>query len=59
MRRDNQRLQDILDGLDSVARMIDGKTETDFLRDELVFYAVARGLTVVCEADSQQAEFPE
>ena len=34
MRRDQQRLQDMLEALDSVARMISGHAETEFLADE-------------------------
>jgi uncharacterized protein with HEPN domain len=50
MRRDEERLQDILEALNSVAKMIDGKTEADFLGDETLCYAVAHRLTVVGEA---------
>ncbi len=47
MRRDQQRLQDILDALDSVAKMIAGRTEAEFLADEMLCYAVVHQLTVV------------
>lgn len=50
MRRDEQRLHDILEALDSVAKMIDGRTEAGFLGDETQCYAVAQRLTVVGEA---------
>jgi uncharacterized protein with HEPN domain len=50
MRRDDQRLQDILEALDSVAKMIAGRTEREFLDDEVLRYAVAQRLTVVGEA---------
>jgi len=33
MRRDAERLQDILESLDSVADMIKGRTEAEFLAD--------------------------
>ena len=42
MRRDHQRLVDILDALDSLARMIDGRTESEFLSNETLCYAVAQ-----------------
>ena len=50
MRRDRQRLYDILEALDSVGKMIAGRTETEFLADETLCYAVAQRLTVVGEA---------
>jgi uncharacterized protein with HEPN domain len=50
MRRDHHRLQDILDALDSVAKMIDGRTEQEFLNEEVLRYAVAQRLTVAGEA---------
>jgi uncharacterized protein with HEPN domain len=50
MRRDRQRLQDVLDALDGVARMITEQTEAGFLKDETLRYAVAQRLTVVGEA---------
>lgn len=49
-RRDEQRLADILDALDWVARAIVGKDSRDFLGDELLRYAVAQRLIVVGEA---------
>ena len=50
MRRDRQRLDDILEALDSLARIIHGGDEAEFLRDEIVRYAVVQRLTVVGEA---------
>ena len=50
MRRDRQRLGDILEALDSLARIIHGRDEAEFLRDEIVRYAVVQRLTVVGEA---------
>ena len=50
MRRDHQRLVDILDALDSLGRMIDGRTESEFFSDETLRYAAAQRLTVVGEA---------
>ena len=50
MRRDAERLQDILEALDSVAQMIAGRTEEEFLTDTTLCYAVAHRLTVVGEA---------
>lgn len=50
MRREEQRLYDILDALDSVARIIGGITESEFLGTEVIHLAVAQQLTVVGEA---------
>ncbi|MBC8166939.1 MAG: DUF86 domain-containing protein [Bryobacteraceae bacterium] len=50
MRRDQQRLNDILEALDWIARAVDGRTEVDFLGDEILCYAVAQKLTVIGEA---------
>lgn len=50
MRRDDLRLRDILEALDSLPRIIGGRTEAEFLADETVCYAVAQRLTVVGEA---------
>jgi len=50
MRRDRQRLEDILESLDSLPRIIGRRTEAEFLSDESTRYAVAQRLTVVGEA---------
>ncbi len=50
MRRDRQRLEDILESLDSLPRITGERTETEFLNDESTRYAVAQRLTVVGEA---------
>jgi len=50
MRRDPQRLNDILEALDWIANAVAGQTEADFLGDETVCYAVAQKLTIVGEA---------
>jgi uncharacterized protein with HEPN domain len=50
MRRDDQRLSDILEGLDWIARAVSDKTETEFLADETLCYAVAQRLTMIGEA---------
>jgi type I restriction enzyme, S subunit len=50
MRRDLQRLQDILEALDSVTNMIGGYTEAGFVANQTLCYAVAHRLTVVGEA---------
>jgi uncharacterized protein with HEPN domain len=42
MRRDRQRLLDILEALDSLARIIAGRSETEFLSDEAACYAAAQ-----------------
>ena len=50
MRRDRQRLGDILEALDWIAKAIAGRTEADFLADETLCYAVAQKLTIIGEA---------
>ena len=50
MRRDDQRLTDIVEALDWIANAVSGKTEQDFLADETLCYAVAQRLTTVGEA---------
>src|ERR1017187_9488061 len=50
MRRDPQRLNDILEALDWIAKTVAAQTEADFLADETLCYAVAQKLTIVGEA---------
>jgi uncharacterized protein with HEPN domain len=50
MRRDRQRLNDILEALDWIAKAIAGRTEADFVADETLCYAVAQKLTITGEA---------
>ena len=50
MRRDQQRLNDILEALDWIAKAISGRTEAEFLADETLCYAVAQKLTIIGEA---------
>ena len=50
MRRDQQRLNDILEALDWIAKTLTGRREADFLADETLCYAVAQRLTVIGEA---------
>jgi uncharacterized protein with HEPN domain len=50
MRRDQQRLNDMLEALDWIAKAISGRTEAEFLADETLCYAVAQRLTVIGEA---------
>ena len=50
MRRDGQRLHDILEALDWIAKAISRRTEADFLSDETLCYAVAQKLTIIGEA---------
>src|ERR1035441_9415262 len=50
MRRDAQRLNDILEALDWIAKAVTGRTETDFVAGETLCYAVAQKLTIVGEA---------
>jgi uncharacterized protein with HEPN domain len=47
MRRDQQRLNDILEALDWIARAIAGRTEVEFVADETLCYAVAQKLTII------------
>lgn len=49
MRRDRERLNDILDALDWVAKAIAERTEADFLSDEVLCYAVSQKLTIAAE----------
>jgi uncharacterized protein with HEPN domain len=50
MRRDDQRLSDILEAPDWIAKAVAGKTEADFIADDTLCYAVAQRLTTVGEA---------
>jgi uncharacterized protein with HEPN domain len=50
MRRDDQRLEDILQALDRIAGAVSGLTEEDFLSNDVICFAVARQLSVVGEA---------
>jgi uncharacterized protein with HEPN domain len=50
MRRDGQRLNDILEALDWIAKAVAHRTETEFLADETLCYAIAQRLTVIGEA---------
>jgi uncharacterized protein with HEPN domain len=50
MRRDQQRLNDILEALEWSAKAVGVRTEADFLADETLCYAVAQKLTIIGEA---------
>ena len=50
MRRDEQRLSDILEALDWITKAIVGRTEEDFVADETLCFAVAQRLTMIGEA---------
>jgi uncharacterized protein with HEPN domain len=50
MRRDRERMMDVLDALDSLARSLRGFTEVEFLSNELIYSASAYQLTIVGEA---------
>jgi uncharacterized protein with HEPN domain len=50
MRRDEQRLSDILEALEAVSRFVHSKSEAEFLEDLMLRSAVAQQLTVVGEA---------
>ncbi|MBZ5724435.1 MAG: DUF86 domain-containing protein [Acidobacteriia bacterium] len=43
-------MHDILEALDWIAHVIAGRTESDFLADETLCYAVAQKLTIIGEA---------
>lgn len=55
MRRDDQRLSDILEALDSIAKAVSGRTEEDFVADETLCYAVAQE-TQDCWRSGRQTE---
>jgi len=46
----------MLEALDSVARMISGRTEAEFLTDETRCFAIAHRLTVVGEAAARLSD---
>ncbi len=50
MRRDDERLNDILDALDWIAGVLSRVSEAEFLANEMLCYAVAQKLTMVGEA---------
>jgi uncharacterized protein with HEPN domain len=50
MRRDEQRLTDILEALEWINRAVSGRTEAEFVADETLYYAIAQRLTTVGEA---------
>ena len=50
MRFDHQRLQDMLDAIDALARFLRGHTLDSFLAAEVLRSATARQLTVIGEA---------
>ncbi len=50
MRRDRERILDILDALDSLSQSLQGCTEEEFYCNDLVFSATAYQLTIVGEA---------
>lgn len=50
MRRDEQRLQDILEAIDSLTRIVEHRTFDELATDETLRYAVVQRLTVVGEA---------
>jgi len=53
MRRDRQRLEDILEAIDSLARIVSGKRFEDLLADETLRFAVVQRLSVIGEAASR------
>ncbi|MCU0246571.1 MAG: DUF86 domain-containing protein [Bryobacter sp.] len=50
MRRDDQRLLDVLESLDWISTQTSSLIESEFLKDEKLCYAIAQKLTVVGEA---------
>jgi uncharacterized protein with HEPN domain len=53
MRRDRERLRDMLEALDSLEQIIRDGNEAQFLISDVQYYAVAQLLTVVGEAASR------
>src|ERR1035438_8263311 len=53
MRRDRQRLHDIIEALTWVTAAAAGRTEDQFSGDEVLRYAIAQQLTVVGEASAR------
>ena len=47
MRRDRQRLIDILEALDWIAKVTEEVTEAAFLGNEILCFAVAQKLTII------------
>jgi uncharacterized protein with HEPN domain len=47
MRRDEQRLRDILEASDSLARIIERRTFDELTSDETLRYAVIRGCPLI------------
>lgn len=56
MRRDRERLNDILDALDWVAKAIAERTEADFLSDEVLCCAVSQKLINHCRRTDGAAQ---
>jgi uncharacterized protein with HEPN domain len=50
MRRDRERLIDILEALDSLSQILEGCTEMEFMSNDVIFGASAYQLTIVGEA---------
>jgi uncharacterized protein with HEPN domain len=60
MRRDCQRLHDIVEALVWVTIAVEGRTEDQFGSDEMLRYAISQRLTVVGEAAARlSAELPQ
>jgi uncharacterized protein with HEPN domain len=56
MRRDRERMLDIMEALDSLARSLAGCKEADFLSDDLLYDASAHKLTIVGEAATRMSD---
>jgi len=50
MRRDRERMLDILEALDSLTQTLQGCTETNFFSNDVIYSASAYKLTIVGEA---------
>ena len=50
MRRDSQRLNDVLEALDWIVMAVSGRTEANILADETLCFAVGQKLTILGEA---------
>ena len=56
MRRDEERLRDVLEAAEAVGRYVSGKTLIELLRDEMMQDAVLRRFTIIGEAANQLSD---
>ena len=55
MRRDRERILDILEALDSLAQSLQGCEEAEFLSNDLIYSSSAHKLTIVGEAAARMS----